>query len=121
MSQHKVTTVVEGYLTSLFVSLEGLEIDLSYDGDQTYQSTDLLNIDDTLNLIFHPRGIAFAGWTITITLDDAEEPLFKRSGQLSLHNESLLNEAIPMPKPGAGKASSGPTSAASSKKSPHKS
>lgn len=97
MSQHKVLTVVEGDLTSLFVSLEGFEIGMAYDGDSTYQSTNLLNIDGALNLIFHGRGIAFAKWKITITLDDGDEPLFKRSGQLTLDNESILKEAITVP------------------------
>lgn len=98
MSKHKVHTEIEGFLTSLFVSLEGFEIGLAYDGDKTYQSTDLLEIDEALNLVFHGRGIAFANWKITITLDDGEEPLFKRSGFLTLDNESILKEGIPLPR-----------------------
>ena len=97
MSQHRVFTEVVGDLTSMFVSLEGLEIGMSYDGDQTYQSTNLMDIDGALNLVFHGRGIAFAGWKISLTLDDAAEPLFKHSGQLTIDNESILKEAISVP------------------------
>jgi len=97
MSQHKVFTEIVGDLTSLFVSLEGFEIGMSYDGDQTYQSTNVLDIDGALNLVFQGRGIAFAGWKLTLTLDDAAEPLFKRSGQLTIDNESILKEAISVP------------------------
>lgn len=119
MSKHTVSTVVEGTLTSLFVSLEGVEIGLAFDGDKTFQSTDVLDIDDTLNLVFHPRGVAFTKWNIAITLDDANEPLFKRAGQLPLDNEIILKEAIPMPASPAGHASGG-TSATASAKSPAK-
>lgn len=105
MSQHKVFTVVEGDLTSLFVSLEGFEIGMAYDGDSTYQSTNLLNIDGALNLIFHGRGIAFAKWKISVTLDDDDEPLFKHSGQLTLDNESILKEAITVPSDSNGDSS----------------
>jgi len=97
MSKHKVRTEVEGFLTSVFVSLEGFEIGLSYDGDKSYQSTDLLEIDEALNLVFHGRGIAFADWKINITLDDNEEPLVQRSGHLTLDNECILKEGIPLP------------------------
>ncbi|PYS81513.1 MAG: hypothetical protein DMF67_16555 [Acidobacteria bacterium] len=125
MSKHKVVTVVEGVITSLFVSLEGFEIGMSYDGDKTYQSTDVLDMDDALNIVFHPRGIAFAQWKITVTLDDANEPLFKRSGQLTLDNESILKEAIPVPASddsdgSASTAASSKSSKKSSKKSPSK-
>jgi hypothetical protein len=96
MSKHKVLTIVEGDLTSLFVSLEGFEIGMSYDGDSTYQSNNVLEIDGALNLVFHGRGVSFAQWKITITLDDGGEPLFKRSGKLTLDNESILKEAITM-------------------------
>lgn len=96
MSQHRVDTFVEGTLTDLFVSLEGTEIGLSRNGD-TFRSSDTLNIDGPLNLTFQARGIAFAAWQINITLDGGSEPLFKRSGFLSIDNESLLKEAIPLP------------------------
>jgi len=117
MSKHRVLTIVEGDLTSLFVSLEGFEIGMAYDGDSTYQSTNMLNIDGALNLVFHGRGIAFAKWKITITLDDGSEPLFKRSGQLTLDNESILKEAIAVP--ADSDDSSGESVPTAAKKTPH--
>lgn len=96
MSRHSVVTVVEGSLTSAFVQLEGFDIDLAYDGQRTYQSTDLLDIDSALNLTFHGIGIAFARWTISITLDESERPLFKQSGTIPFDNESILKVAIPL-------------------------
>lgn len=116
MSKQKVLTVVEGDLTSLFVSLEGFEIGMAYDGDSTYQSTNMLNIDGALNLVFHGRGIAFAKWKITITLNDGNEPLFKKSGQLTLDNESILKEAITVPADAGDNA--GELPAAATKKRP---
>ena len=96
MSNHKVDTVVEGALLELFVSLEGTEIGLSRNGN-TFRSSDTLNIDDHLNLHFHAKGFAFTAWKITITLDDGDKPLFEKSGKLTIDNESILKEAIPMP------------------------
>jgi len=96
MSRHTVVTVIEGSLTSVFVQLEGFDIGLSYDGQKTYMSTDLLDIDGALNVTFHGIGISFAKWTITITLDGAEKPLFKQSGTVPFYNESILKVAIPL-------------------------
>ena len=96
MSEHKVDTVVEGTLTSLFVKLEDTEIGLSHNGD-SFSSSDTLNIDGPLNLTFHARGFAFTAWKISITLDDGDEPLFKESGHLTIDNESILKKAIPLP------------------------
>jgi hypothetical protein len=96
MSEHKVDTVVEGALTSLLVRLEGEKINLSRDGN-TFTSSDTLAIDGPLNLTFHARGIAFTAWKITITLDEGEEPVFEKSGHLTIDNESILKEAIILP------------------------
>jgi hypothetical protein len=96
MSEHKIDTVVEGTLTSLLVRLEGKKLGLSRDGE-TFTSSKVLDIDGPLNLVFHARGIAFSAWKITITLDDGEEPVFKKSGHLTIDNESILKEAIILP------------------------
>lgn len=97
MSEHKVDTVVEGTLTSLLVTLEDKKLNLARDGN-TRSSTDTFDIDGPLNLTFHARGIAFSAWKITITLDDGAEPVFKKSGHLTIDNESILKEAIILPK-----------------------
>lgn len=113
MSQHRVDTLVEGTLTDLFVELEGTEIGLTRNGD-TFRSTDTLNIDGPLNLSFHARGIAFTAWKLSITLDGASEPLFKKSGLLTIDNESILKDAIPIP--GGGAASATKAASKSTKK-----
>lgn len=94
---HKFRTVIDGYLTSLFLSLEGHPIKLSYDGDHTYQSTDVLDVDEALNIVFHGRGAAFSSWALSITVDDGDEPFYKRNGKIDLSNESIVKEAVTMP------------------------
>jgi hypothetical protein len=96
MSQHEIFTEVEGDLLALFVSLQGNEIAMSRDGD-TFQNTTTLDLTDTLNLVFHARGIAFAKWKIAITLDDADTPIFKKSGKLTIDNESIVKKTISLP------------------------
>jgi hypothetical protein len=91
-----VDVVVEGTLTSLFVSLEEKEIGLARNGD-TFRFHGSLNIDGPLNMVFHARGIAFSAWKLAITLGSASEPQIKRSGLLDLSNEVILKEAIPLP------------------------
>jgi hypothetical protein len=98
MSQHDIEVVVEGGLLSVYVSLEDQEIGLTRVGDTfTFEGT--LEIDSALNLTFHAIGVPFTDWSIAITLDDADEPLFEDSGQLTLDGEIILKRAIPVPAP----------------------
>lgn len=101
MQQHMLETRVEGFLTSLFVSLEGFEIGMAYDGIKTYRSTDLIEIDGALNLTFHGVGIAFAKWKISVGFLGDEAPFFERSGRISIDNESIVKEAILIPEEGS--------------------
>lgn len=43
----KVKTIIKAYFTSVDLYLESHRISLSYDGNETYKSTDILQLDDT--------------------------------------------------------------------------
>jgi hypothetical protein len=102
MSKHSVQVVVEGSLMALFVFLEGKKFKLNRNGD-TFQGVKSMNVEDTLDLIFHAFGVPPTKWKISITLDEASKPLFEHEGRIGAHNQSVLQQAIELP---AGEAAS---------------
>ncbi len=94
--KHKVAVEVTGHFTSVFVQLEGVEIGLSFDGDKTWKATKELEIVGDLDLVFEVRGLNGTQWTISITLDDAEKPTFKKSGTIEHDNRYFLKVSIPV-------------------------
>jgi hypothetical protein len=92
--KHKVAIEVTGYVSSAFVQLEEMEIELSYDGDKTRKATQELQIKGDLDLLFKVRGWNGTDWTVAITMDDAENPAFKKAGRIEKKNYSLLRKSI---------------------------
>jgi hypothetical protein len=92
--KHKIELEVTGYVTSVFVQLEEFEITLAYDGDKTYKATKELEIKGDLDLVFKVRGWNGTDWTIAITLDDDEKPVFKKAGTIEKKTYSLLKKSI---------------------------
>jgi hypothetical protein len=83
--------------------LDGKDIQLSYDGEKTYASTDLFEIQDTIILQWIGRGLSFQEWTIT--LDVAKQKpngTFEKSkswsedGQIPQGGSSQLYREIPL-------------------------
>ena len=95
MSQHTITSVIEGDLFSVLLFLEGESINLSYNGSDTYRSTNTIEINGALNVAFQARGVAFAQWAITITADGNE--VLKESGMIGAGGQSVLVTAVSVP------------------------
>lgn len=90
--------MVEGALLSVFVFLEGEQVkNLNSDGNGTFQGSKTLEINDPLDLIFHAFGVPPTEWKLSLTLDGAKKPLFEHEGMIGRHNQSVLQQAIPLP------------------------
>jgi hypothetical protein len=66
VSVYRVKTSVTGVFTSMDLALDGKRILLSYDGDQTYTSTDQLDLSGVLKLQWIGFGLSFQDWTIAL-------------------------------------------------------
>ncbi|HEY0100020.1 MAG TPA: hypothetical protein VGB76_13810 [Pyrinomonadaceae bacterium] len=103
MSKHRVQVVVEGALLSVFVFLEGTQLKLQSNDSGTYQGAKTLEVKDPLDLIFHAFGVPPTEWKISLTVDGANKPLFEHEGMIGKHNQSVLQQAIPLPQTAAAK------------------
>ena len=101
MSVYKVETSIQGVFTNMDLRLDGKEIFLSYDGNQTYASTDLFNLSSTLVLQWIGVGLSFQDWTITLlfraqkvdgSFDDPKK--WTKSGSIPQGGGSQLYELI---------------------------
>ena len=95
MSKRKITTVVKGDLFSVFVFLEGFQIDLNFDGNETYRSTNTVDVDGLLDLTFQAFGVPTAEWKIT--LSEGGNELSEDEGAIGKFNQSVLVKAIELP------------------------
>ncbi len=91
---HKVEVEVTGSFTSVFVKIEGFEISLVDDGKKTYKGTREIDIVDDFLLVFQVKGFNGSDWSISVTLDDADKPIFKKPGTIEKDNSSFLKETI---------------------------
>lgn len=96
MPKIKLETVVVGYLFDAQVWLEGQETKLSYDGDKTRRSTDVIQVnDDELNITFHGVGVAGTDWQLTITqLQPTKKELYDRKGSIQSSGHSLVMDSV---------------------------
>jgi hypothetical protein len=93
--KNKLITIVTGYMTSIYVELNGLEIGMSYDGKSTYQSTDTIELNNGyLKIVVQCNGFNGTDWSITITEENADKPIFKKSGTITNNNTSIIKETI---------------------------
>jgi hypothetical protein len=94
----KVQTTVVGYLLDADVWLENQQINLSHDGNKTWQSTDLINVNDgVLNVVFHGRGVAGTDWGVVVSqLAPAKKELIKDGGTIQANGHSLVPYAAPI-------------------------
>ena len=114
MANYRIKTSIQGVFTDMDLYLEGKDIMLSYDGDQTYASTDILDLTDKIVLQWIGRGLSFQQWTITL-LVAAQQPdnsfapdkQWTTSGQIpqgggsQLYKEIALASLKAAPAPGA--------------------
>lgn len=95
MAVIKVQTTITGFLFSAQVWLEGREISLSYDGNKTWTSTDMVDVSDgILNMIFHGQGLAGTDWTLNIDRIEPDKNLFKNAGSITATGHSLVADAV---------------------------
>src|SRR5215470_1524827 len=101
MSVYKVETSIQGVFTNMDLHLDNKEIFLSYDGNQTYASTDLFDLASTLALQWIGVGLSFQSWTITLlfsaqkadgSFDDAKK--WTKTGSIPQGGGSQLYELI---------------------------
>ena len=94
MANVKVRTEVVGFLFDAQVWLEGNEITLSYDGNKTWQSTDVVDVDGNLDILFHGVGVAGTDWTLTIKeLEPKKKDLYERKGMTQSNGHSLVSDS----------------------------
>lgn len=105
MSQHTITSVIEGDLFSVLLFLEGERIDLNYDGSSTYSSTNTIEVNGALNVAFQARGVAFAEWAITLSTGGDE--ILEESGMIGAGGQSVLVTAVTVPDAAADQAAAG--------------
>lgn len=121
MGNYRIKTSIQGVFTDMDLYLEAKRIALSYDGDQTYASTDIFDLADKIVLQWIGRGLSFQQWTITL-LVAAQQPngsfdpdkKWTTSGQIpqgggsQLYKEIALASLVAAGAPGAaGKSRKG--------------
>lgn len=66
MAIYKVQSNIDGVFTNMDLVLDAKRIQLAYDGNQSYQSTDLFDLPGNLVLQWIGMGLSFQAWTITL-------------------------------------------------------
>ena len=96
MPKIKLETLVVGFLFDAQVWLEGQETKLSYDGDKTRKSTDVIDVSDNeLNITFHGVGVAGTEWELTINeLEPDKKQLYDRKGSIKSTGHSLVMDSV---------------------------
>jgi len=98
MSEIKVRTEVVGFLFDVQLWLEGNPIALSYDGNKTWKSTDILDVEGNLNISFHAVGVAGTDWVLTIVeLEPKKKDLYKKEGTTQSTGHSFIADSVPVP------------------------
>ena len=100
MSQHTITSVIEGDLFSVLLYLEGQRIDLNYNGSDTYRSTNTVNVTGALNVALVARGVSPAAWKLTIT--EGTKKLVEEPGNIGPGNLSTFDTSVALPDAAGG-------------------
>lgn len=107
MAVYQTVTTITGIFTYTDLHLNGKEILLAYDGNQTYRSTDRFDLTDSLILQWTGQGLSFQAWTITVQIcavlaDGSLKnlPPWTQNGQVPSGGGSQLYQRIPVAVPG---------------------
>ena len=73
MAVYRVKTTITGVFTSMDLKLGQERIHLSYDGNQTYISTDLFDLSGKLKLDWKARGISFQDYTVKLAISKRKD------------------------------------------------
>ncbi len=98
----KIKVEVTAVVWELFLFLESKRIYPAYDGDETYRSTEILDIlDDKLDVTMRVVGVNNSAWKIklAITKPDDEgfgEITYEESGKIKKNQTHLHKDGIPL-------------------------
>lgn len=90
MANYRVKTTIQGVFTEMDLYLDAKHIALSYDGNQTYTSTDIFDLTDTIVLQWIGRGLSFQQWTITLLVAPQQQ-----DGSFGADKQWTTNGQIP--------------------------
>lgn len=76
--KYKVETIVTTYSFSVYLELENNPISLSYDGNNTYKSTDIIECDNELDMFMRVNGLNGTDWELKVTVTKNEDPGYKK-------------------------------------------
>lgn len=98
MAIYTIVTTITGIFTYTDLYLAGKEILLSYDGNQTYKSTDQFDLTDSLVLQWIGQGLSYQPWTVDVRImpvGGVTKPVeWKQDGQIPAGGGSQLYQAI---------------------------
>lgn len=97
--QYRITSQFEGYVTSLYLFLEGQPIHMSYDGEKTFKSTDYIESSDaTIDVVMRIYGLNGTGWSLNVTVNRDDMPSYEKKleekGQIKKKQTDLLQKEI---------------------------
>lgn len=108
-----IETVFEGYVFDVYCELEGRTINLSYDGDKTWKSTDTISFKGTLNVFIACTGVNGTKCSVKLSLKGKAKPFHQREFKIESKGFSRLDEEATVPthkkKPSKRKKSDVPT------------
>jgi hypothetical protein len=106
MAIYTVVTTITGIFTYTDLYLQGKDILLSYDGNQTYKSTDQFDLTDSLVLQWIGQGLSYQPWTVSLQImavGGIGKPVqWSQAGQIPAGGGSQLYQQIPLSTQGAG-------------------
>ena len=97
--KYRVTSTLEGYFTSVYLFLEGKPIHMSYNGENTYRSTDYLEVEDeNLDVVMRVYGLNGTAWALKISVTRDDSPSYSKKfepkGEIRKNQTDLLTEQV---------------------------
>jgi hypothetical protein len=97
--KYRITSELEGYVTSAYLFLEGQPVHMSYDGKKTYRSTDYLEVDDdNLDVVMRVYGLNGTDWTLKIVVTRDDNPPYRKEleskGEIRKKQTALLTKQV---------------------------
>jgi hypothetical protein len=95
----KVISQLKGYFTSAYLFLEGQTIQMAYDGDNLYKSTDIIDVkDNNIDIVLRVNGLNGTAWTLELNISNYEDSTYKKeyseNGKIEKNQTSLLNTTV---------------------------
>lgn len=78
MMKYRAETIITTYSFSVYFELEDIPISLSYDGSNTYKSTDIIESDNELDVFMRVNGLNGTDWEIKVTVTKGDNSEYKK-------------------------------------------